>query len=102
MITTQIFYSVASISDELSCHKDVLGHEVSTVILYIDCLCDFKSDGASWKKKISLTLQRIRRAIHHGLISLCHVGLSLSCIHAKTPFVFSALFVASDKMYVVS
>lgn len=56
MITTQIFYSVASISAELSCHKDVLGHEVSTVILYIDCLCDFKSDGASWEKKNSLTL----------------------------------------------
>lgn len=46
-ITTLIYYDVASISAELSCHKYVLGHEVSTVILYIDCLCDFKSDGAS-------------------------------------------------------
>lgn len=46
-------------------------HIVSTVILYTDCLCDLKSDGTQEKKKnISLTLQRIRRAIHHGLI-LC-------------------------------
>lgn len=33
---------------------------------------------------------------------VCHVGLSLSCSHAKTPFVFSVLFIPSDKMYVVS
>lgn len=46
-ISTLIYYGVASISAELSCHKYVLGHEVNTVKLYIDCLCDFKSDGAS-------------------------------------------------------
>lgn len=57
--------------------------------------------GQVGKKYISLTLQRIRRAIHHGLISLRHVGLSLSCSHAKTPFVFSALFIAGDKTYVL-